>query len=77
MSKPVSDIERAVFGDNIGRRRAEVLAPPETTEDGIGSPGRCNENHFAAIRKTEGPEAERRAREAEQAAIELSKRGAK
>jgi hypothetical protein len=32
-----------------------------TEEDGIGSRGRESENHFAAIRKNEGVEAERRA----------------
>lgn len=37
-------------------------------EQGIGSPGRCNENHFAAIRNTEGPEAEKAARVAEREA---------
>jgi hypothetical protein len=36
----------------------------ENRELGIGAPGNVNENHFAAIRKHEGVEAERRARAA-------------
>jgi hypothetical protein len=34
------------------------------TEKGIGSPGNETENHFAAIRKSEGKEAEAEARSA-------------
>ncbi|QQN62121.1 hypothetical protein JIR23_21215 [Bradyrhizobium diazoefficiens] len=31
-------------------------------EQGIGAPGRETENHYASIRKYEGPEAEKKAR---------------
>lgn len=54
--------ENIVFGsDHKNDRKGKPI------EQGIGSPGRENENHFAAIRKWEGPEAEQKAREAARA----------
>lgn len=50
---------RIVFGfDHRKTRRGEPI------EQGYGAPGRETENHFSAIRKYEGPEAEKAAREA-------------
>jgi hypothetical protein len=44
----------------FGVGHAVVKGKPQ--ENGIGSPGHESENHYAAIRKWEGPEAEKRAR---------------
>lgn len=51
---------RVVFG-------ADVNVKGKPAEKGIGSPGRETENHFAAIHKWEGAEAEKAAREAAKA----------
>lgn len=50
--------EKTVFGEGYRKDRKGV---PQ--EQGIGSPGRETDNHFRAIRKYEGPEAEKAARE--------------
>jgi hypothetical protein len=44
----------------FGVGHAVVKGQPQ--EQGVGSPGHESENHFAAIRKWEGPEAEKKAR---------------
>jgi hypothetical protein len=49
---------RDVFGHGFQRDRHG-----NPIEQGIGSPGRETEQHFAALLKFEGPEAERAARE--------------
>lgn len=50
--------EKIVFGEDVKHKGKHPV------EQGIGAPGRETENHFAAIRKYEGPEAEKAAREA-------------
>jgi hypothetical protein len=48
--------QKTVFGHD------HVVAKGKPVEQGIGSPGHESENHYAAIRKWEGPEAEKKAR---------------
>lgn len=48
--------EKIVFGTDFKKVKGKPV------EQGIGSPGRETQNHFAAIRKYEGAEAETKAR---------------
>jgi len=47
--------EKIVFGADFQKKKGVPI------EQGIGSPGRENPNHFAAIRKNEGEEAYQKA----------------
>lgn len=49
--------EKIVFGTDFKKVKGKPV------EQGYGAPGRETENHFASIRKYEGPEAEKAARE--------------
>lgn len=52
---------QVVFGEDVKMKSGKPV------EQGIGAPGRETENHFRAIRKAEGVEAEKAAREAAKA----------
>ena len=52
------DEEKIVYGHDFKKAKGKPV------EQGIGSPGRETDNHFAAIRKYEGVEAEKAARAA-------------
>lgn len=52
----LAEEEKIVFGADFRKLKGQPV------EQGIGSPGRETPNHFAAIRKYEGEEAEKKAR---------------
>lgn len=51
----MAEEEKIVFGHDFKKVKGQPV------EQGIGSPGRENSNHFAAIRKYEGEEAYKKA----------------
>jgi hypothetical protein len=58
----LADAEFETFGCNLQRDPGSGVL---FANNGIGSPGHKTENHFAAVRRREGPEAEKLEREAE------------
>lgn len=60
----LADEEKTVFGRTVVNEPAFKKVKGVPQEMGLGSAGRETENHFRAIRKYEGPEAEKAARDA-------------